>query len=250
MMQRFTRPLNALAQNTFTRINLLLTLSLLGGLTGAAVLQTEWGDTCFNTTSASLIWLILYGTLFAALPFVFLQGVRELGKLRPISPSLHTGWFLALTLILFLIPGWVTKSFDAIFIQDEIPTLAFRTTTAVYLSGLACFSSALGLAALTQQAIELSPTAASFLQHYFALRRSLSSFVLLIGGVIGLGTLTTGGLQNALQTHDASAAFPPEVTVVYGAYFSLTLSVLSLPTAWMLLVKGNAYLDQHLPLHS
>ncbi|MEO0373018.1 MAG: hypothetical protein AAF329_00035 [Cyanobacteria bacterium P01_A01_bin.17] len=184
------------------------------------------------------------------LPFVFIQGMMVFCKLWPVRVSLQTLWFLAITLLLFLIPGWVTKSFDAIFIQDEIPTLAFRTGIVVYLAGMACFPSVLGLAALMQQAIQLSPMSEPFLQRYFTIRRSLNSFILLIGGVIGLGSLTTGGLQNALQAHDASAAFPPEVTFVYGAYFSLSLSVFSLPIAWMLQLKGNVYLNHYLPMRT
>ena len=256
--------IDSMIRNLSNLINLLLTTCLISGLTGAGLLLLGWPKTesiqTFVHSSPFIIWLIFLCVLFALLPVALLHGALELKRLYAATSlrfSVNILWFFIVALGLCFVPSAVTRQFHEIFPRQQVATLAIRMDIVNVLCILATLPSFLGLSVLAHTIHKLSPKATNFADRYFDARKSLEGFVFAIGSIVGAGTLATGGLQQTLQAHVEAgftqSSFPPELTFVYGAYYSFVLFVISLPTEMLLHEKGNQFVSQHVsmpPIHS
>lgn len=202
-----------------------------------------------------IIWLTLICILFVLIPVACLYGALELKRLHTatfLRFSANILWFFLVATGLCFIPLTVMSRFQEIFPQQQVATLAVRMNIVTIFCLLATLPSLLGLSVLAHTVHKLSPETTNFASQYFDARKSLNGFILSIGSIIGTGTLATGGLQQTLQTYAEAgyipSPFPPELAVLYGAYYSFVLFVLSLPVEILLHEKGNQFVDQRIPM--
>ena len=244
--------------NLSTQINLLLTVCLMSGLVGTGIMVLGWPQTeAIQTLIYShpfVVWVTLVCILFVLLPIAFLDGVLELKRLYAATfpkVSVNILWFFLIAVGLFCLPLAVIRQSPRLF-PEYIATLESRMDAVVISCILAILPSLLGLSVLVHTVHELSPDRTNFTSRYFDARKSLNGFVLAVGSIIGIGTLATGGCQQTLQAHaDAgfiSFAFPPELTVLFGAYHSFVLLMLSFPVEVLLHEKGTQFVEQSVPV--
>ena len=108
---------------------------------------------------------------------------------------------------------------------------------------------------LISRSIEaLSPRKPNFPKEYLKLKDQLEVLLGIIGLMIGLGTLTTGGLQNALATlfkeigSGLDGAFPPILTVLNGSYFTTILLVMYMSLERTLTEVAKSFVEIHITL--
>ena len=241
-------------------IGVLLSILLTGFLGGNALLLVGWPQTLqvqyFTSTPDFLVWLALVSVLFAILPLCALYGVIVAIRLRARSRK-YTGqllFALCILLGLFFLPYVVMANFPDIFPATDLPTFEFRVNTVTLFCGVCATPAAISLLLLHRSIQSLDPHNPQFTTAYFQARSHLNGLLGAIALIISLGTLTTGALQNALAALYAEFGigndnvFPPVLTAVYGAYFSVILVLLYWPIEKALVDAGWRFLDNHIPL--
>lgn len=241
-------------------IGALLLVLLAGFLSGNALLLISWPQTpqvqYFTSTPDFLVWLSLVSVLFAILPLCALYGVIVAIRLRAWRRK-HTGQLLlalSTLLVLFFLPYITLANFPDIFPPTDLPTFELRVNTVTLFCGLCTTPAAISLLLLHRCIQALDPNHQRFTTDYFQTRAYLNGLLGVIALTIGLGTLTTGALQNALVTLYAEFGignenvFPPILTAVYGAYFSFILVLLHWSIERALVDAGEQFLDIHIPL--
>jgi hypothetical protein len=84
---------------------------------------------------------------------------------------------------------------------------------------------------------------------YLQLRKQLDFFVMIAGILIGMGTLTIGALRHALRSLEKSElVIQPEVILLYGAYFSLLMALVFVPTRVAFQSTGEHLRDSLFPI--
>ena len=242
------------------KIGALLTLLLVGFLVGNVLLLWPWPTTAqvefFTGTPEFLVWLSLVSVLFAVLPLCAFYGLSVAMRLqRTVGPFSRRSLFaLFILLLLFLLPFGTLAHFPDIFPLVDLPSFELRVNLVTLFCGICAEPIAISLIWLGLAIHQLRPEIDTFPEIYFLAKRDLSGLVGAIGLIIGLGTLTTGALQNALAVLYEefglanNQVFPPILAVVYGAYFSLILVVIYWPLEKALLDRASKYLDIHIPL--
>ncbi|MEO0848944.1 MAG: hypothetical protein AAFY50_21320 [Cyanobacteria bacterium J06648_1] len=242
-----------------------LIMLLSGFLGGNALLLSYWKDTpevkLFTGTPEFLVWLILVTILFAILPLCAIYGYWSFKKLNlsfqelmqkdfliPLIPS-----FLIL-LTLFFYPSIITDKFAEVFPKHNLPSFEFRVNFIVLFSGLCALPAIMGITILNSYIQRISSNNNNFLKEYFKAKEQLDVLLGIVGLIIGLGTLATGGLQNALTAfYKASGSniqgvFPPILTVIYGGYFTTILIVLYLNLEISLVELAKSFIEQQIEL--
>lgn len=245
---------------SFTQINLVLTVCVLNACTGAGLLLIGWPQTKveqhFIGTSSFIIWLVWDIIFFALMPVAFIYGISTIKYLNNFFRSylsintiwsINTVWFLLIFGFLFAVPQLIINNFPEIFSLQRVATLSIRVNIHIALFGLSLLPSFIGLSGMTAAAVTLNPTQEDFVFQYFTLRKSLNGIMTLVGSLVGLGTLATGGLQRALAASIISQPFPQELAILYGTYGSLVLFALSLPIELMLLGQSNQFIESNIP---
>ncbi|MEA5448572.1 hypothetical protein VB780_08355 [Leptolyngbya sp. CCNP1308] len=244
-----------------TSINALLTISIISGSLGVLTLKVAWptseGVEAFRNTSAFLAWMSVVSVLFAVSPIAAAYGMSvflKLGKTLPKIEFINLTWFLIALMLSLGVQFYFFREFDFIFPSQEVATLRVRVDAIVISSILAFIPLAIALGYLAISVDKLNPNAVLFTEKYFLFRDYLFLITFFISLLIGLGTLATGAYQHTLQVHaDAGFIkdpFPPGLTVIYGAYFSLILIILYLPIELMLSQKGWEYIHLNFPIPS
>jgi hypothetical protein len=89
------------------------------------------------------------------------------------------------------------------------------------------------------------------IQTFLRLREQLQFFLSVLGILVGGLTLATGALRNALvATTPDLKGFPPELVLVYGAYFTALVALIYAPTYITLVATGRKLVDDLLPMPS
>lgn len=241
-------------------IGTLLFILLVGFLGGNVLLLVGWPQTLqvqyFTSTPNFLVWLSLVSVLFAILPLCALYGAIVAMRLRAWSRK-HRGrllFALSILLVLFFLPYITLASFPDIFPPADLPTFELRVNTVTLFCGLCATPAAISLLLLHRSIRALDPHNPKFTAAYLQARTHLNGLLGVLALIIGLGTLTTGALQNALAVVYAEFGignenvFPPILTAVYGAYFSIILVLLYWPIEKALMDAGQQFLDAHIPL--
>jgi hypothetical protein len=243
-------------QRALTNIFFPLTVLLIGFLAGNSLLLVGWKQTqqikYLTGTPEFLVWLTLISILFSILPLCAVYGfscLQKLGRSRLSSSSIGS---LVILLILFFIPYVIMGKFPGVFPKADLPSFKLRIDLIVLFCGICTTPAAISITLLNSYIQTLSPQKAGFLSEYFKLRDQLDGLLGSIGLIIGLGTLATGGLQNALAAFYkasgivAKGIFPPILTVVYGGYFSVILILLYVTLERSLMELARSFLDLHI----
>lgn len=250
--------LGFLMHRALTNLLFPLTIVLMGFLTGSSLLLVGWQQTqpikYLTSTSEFLVWLTLVSILFAILPLCAIYGFSCLQKLRISRFSASSLGSLAILLILFFVPYLMMGNFPDVFPEADLPSFRLRVGIIVLFCGMCATPAAVSIALLNSYIQTLSPQKADFLNEYFKVRNQLDGLFGTIGLIIGVGTLATGGLQNALAAfYKASGVitegiFPPIHTVVYGGYFSVILILLYVPLEKSMEELARSFIELHIQL--
>ena len=95
---------------------------------------------------------------------------------------------------------------------------------------------------------ELNGNQADYDSHV-RLQDHLHRSILVLGTIIGLATLAAGALRNLQIQHDPDfeAFYPPEFQLIYGAFYTVILALIAVPTYVSLLEVGTKIRDGQLP---
>jgi hypothetical protein len=97
----------------------------------------------------------------------------------------------------------------------------------------------------TFQKIQPSDT---HVRQYLQFRERLQRFILILGTVVGLATLGAGAARKALIAWGVSTdAYPASFVLVYGAYFTMLIALVYIPTYSSLLEIGRHLRDTFFP---
>jgi|GEM_PF-5653751 len=242
-------------QRALTNIFFPLTILLIGFLAGNNLLLVGWQRTqqinYLTSTPEFLVWLALVSILFSILPLCAIYGFLCIQKLRKNRFSASSVWSLAILLILFFIPSITMGNFPEVFPKADLPSFKLRIDLIVLFCGVCATPAAISITLLNSYIQTLSPQKFDFPNEYFKVRDQLDGLLGSIGLIIGLGTLATGGLQNALAAYYkasgivAKGVFPPILTVVYGGYFSVILILLYVSLERSTVELAKSFIDLH-----
>lgn len=245
-------------QRALTNIVFPLAILLIGSLAGSSLLLLGWEQTTqiqyLTSTPEYLVWVALVSILFSILPLCAIYGLLCIQKLRRNRFSVSSIFSLAILLILFLIPYVIMGSFPQVFPTADLPSFKFRIDLIVLFCGICATPAAISITLLDSYIQKLSPQRVNFPSEYFKVKDHLDGLLGAIGVIIGLSTLATGGLQNALAAFykvsgtATKGVFPPILTVVYGGYFSIVLLLLYVSLERAILRSARLFIDQHIQM--
>jgi hypothetical protein len=85
-------------------------------------------------------------------------------------------------------------------------------------------------------------------EEYLKFHRELQRFLSILGITVGLTTLATGGLRNALIAFGMDASFFPQTVVLaFGAYYTLLIALVYIPVYNYLMDAGRKIRDSRVP---
>lgn len=241
-----------------------LMLFLLGFYGGSTLLLDNWGNTqnenLFTDTPEFLVWVVLVSILFSILPLCFVYGClsfrelnwscKEFKKVEYLIPFILS---LSILVFMFFIPSIIMGKFRGGPPDYNLDSFQSKVNLVVLLSGISALPAIINLAYLNSYIKKLSPWQPDFLEEYFKVKKQLEVLLGIVGLIIGLGTLATGGLQNALTVFLAASgntvrAFPPIFTIIYGGYFTTILIVLYLNLERSLVRLAESFIRRHINL--
>ena len=225
---------------------------------GSILLLTGWKQTpeikYFTSTPDFLAWTVLASILFGILPLCAIYGLLSIQKLKQWKYLSSSVFPLLILSILFFLPTILMSQFPSVFPRVDLPSFELRVNFIVLFSGLCVIPANISLILLNRCIQALSPKSSAFPREYLKLKEQLEMLLGIIGLIIGLGTLTTGGLQNTLTAFykgygvNLEGAFPPIFTVIYGGYFTTVLIVMYLPLERSLIELAKSFIDLHVNL--
>lgn len=147
-------------------------------------------------------------------------------------------------------------NFPEVFPKADLPSFKLRIDLVVVFFGICTTPAAISIILLSSYIKTLSPRRTDFPTEYFKVRDRLDGLLGSIGLIIGLGTLATGGLQNALAAYYkasgtvAEGVFPPILTLIYGGYFSTILIVIYVFIERSMAELAKSFIDLHMQVLS
>lgn len=235
-----------------------IAIFLLGVVSGSILLIPGWKRTqqvaYFVSTPEFLVWTALASILFGILPLCAIYGVLSIQRLKQWKYLKSSFLPLSVLLILFFMPPILMAQFPRVFPAVNLPSFEIRVNVITLLAGLSLVPAATSLVLMSKSIENLTPGKPNFPKEYLRLKEQLEILPGIIGLVIGLGTLTTGGLQNALTAlyqeigADLDGAFPPILTVLYGSYFTTILLIMYLSLSRSLTALAKSFIELHVKL--
>ncbi len=240
-----------------------LMLFLAGFYGGITLLLDNWGGTnnekLFIKTPEFLVWVVLVSILFAILPLCFIYGClsfRELNwsilkKVEYLIPFLIS---LSTLVFMFFLPSIIMYKFREGTPDYDLDSFQFKVRLVVFFSGIGVLPAIINLAFLNSYIKKICPRKDNFLEEYFKVKKKLEVLIGIVGLIIGLGTLATGGLQNALTVFLKASEnieqlpFPRIFTIVYGGYFTTILIALYLNLERSLVKLAESFIKRHINL--
>src|SRR5713101_1471819 len=210
----------------------------------------------FSGTPAFVVWVFLMATQAGVLAVVFLPLAKAAKALEKhfIGGKLQMGVSAAAFALFFSLPSAVPRS---LFLSDGYWPLAHHSAKVLVFAVAAFLTS---LLAVVGMLLVRSATAGLFadegetdgdLVRYLGLRDYAENFLLILGGMIGMATLSLGALRKAVLAVGYSVeAFPAVLVLAYGAYFTFLVALIYLPVFAALRETGFRFLNQSYPFQS
>jgi hypothetical protein len=248
--------------NYFTPKTWMIILLGLAGVSVGAVIFF-WGTSstsesqAFVTSPEFITWFLVNEALFAFYPIlaVILWGpLTQLKKyVRPnILAILASSVML---LLLFIFPQFA----GTVLVQLEPLPLEYADTKMLFLMLIGFFAAALPLCIgiwLTQAAIDDAfPKAKQterVINDYIRLRDYLQQFLVILGALLSVFTLTSAALRSVALASRATveSRYPPVFLLILGAYYTLLIAIVYFPAYRSLVSFGLRLLDIYFPLPS
>jgi hypothetical protein len=86
------------------------------------------------------------------------------------------------------------------------------------------------------------------LTHFLQLRDELNVLLAIVGAIVGLGTLATGALRNAVVA--VGVRFPSQYVLIFGLYYSALIALAYAPSYVAMRAAGEAIRERSAPLVS
>jgi hypothetical protein len=210
----------------------------------------------FSGTSAFAVWVFLMATQAGVLAVVFQPLLRALRTLEKhfIQGKVEVSVAAMAFALLFSLPAAVPR---ALFLSEGYWPLAHHSAKIMVFAVVAFLTSLLAVLGLL---LVRSATVSLFadgnengrdLAQYLGLRDYAETFLLILGGMIGVATLSLGALRKALLAVGYSGeAFPAVLVLAYGAYFTLLVALIYLPVFVALRETALRLLNQVYPIQS
>jgi hypothetical protein len=214
-----------------------------------------------GTLPGFFAWVALRCVLFAFLPIVMVQGVatfRVFLRRIPHTYAVAVNLILSVLIIvcLFLVPSAAMLAFDSV--RPEFPADLYgqRYERAAILAIMSALIAVLpAVASLMLLTIDARQSRELDQRTLIESRRHLGLLLLILGAIIGLGTLTTGCLQLALAEYESVNAlpvgqfsFPKSMTLLLGAYYSTILILVYIPAQRAWRDAAIRFADSHAPV--
>lgn len=202
---------------------------------------------------------------------------RELRAQRALGPKTLAGVALAALFVLLLgvvfsVPSGLVPSFGSLESlsrslrqlpdkdQWPLPHHTLKISVLVSLGFVVGLTAIVGLwligIAFHRMALVRARPTSDVVERFLRLRDELNLLLAVVGVIVGLGTLSTGALRNAVlvQRHHHAVfpllKFPPEYVLMFGLYYSGLLAVAYLPTYLALRRAGEHLREEAFPLVS
>jgi hypothetical protein len=223
-------------------------------LAPAILLPGAWATPASRTfvgTFGFRIWLVTLAAQTAFWGVIAIPLWRSLGSFREEFRSHKLSVFgAALGFIAILVAGPYAMRFPRLNPMDgaiwKVPLLSSIGALGVGIPALA------GMALVhiaTRHNFAASPPSKEDIERFVALRNALQQFLLVGSTVIGLTTLATGVLRNALLTNGLNPTrFPPELVLLYGAFFTAVIALAYVPAYKALVGTGRRMVQLVLPM--
>ncbi len=239
------------------RMNVLsvVAAALIGSaLTPAILLPGAWASRASRTfvgTFGFHIWVVTLGAQTAFWGVIAIPLWRSLRTFREEIRSHRLGVFgTALAFIAILAGGPVAMRLPRL---NPLDGATWKVTLLSSIGGLAVGIPALTGMVLVQIAsrrrFRSRPPSKRDVERFVAMRNDLQRFLLVAGAMIALTTLATGVLRNALLTDGLDPArFPPELVLLYGAFFTAVIALAYVPAYTALVGAGRRIVELALPM--
>jgi hypothetical protein len=235
-----------------------LLLGVIGALIGMGILLYDYDLTpdslAFVQTPEFTVWLFLIATnttFFAIAPILLLQDLKQL---RTYSHGNTFDLALAALLLIVMIamPLVVTQFFWAPIGQYPLAHHRLKVTIILALGAITtAIPAAIGIwlvRAATNTVFARIEASTEYIQRFGLFRNLLMRFTTILGTAIGLATLGTGAARLALiRTKASETHYPSTIVLAYGAYFTLLVVLVYLPTFLSLQAIGRKLHDAFFP---
>jgi len=238
---------------------LIIPLGAIGALFGLAVVLLSPGETpqsvAFRQNPEFVVWLftiVVQATLFAILPLFLFKALIKLKQyaskhiVKIVLSSLGFLFLADLPSTFLGLGRLVSFSFPLAYheLRFRILTITGLLTTALPASiGIWLVYSAL---TVSFKETHINKESAG---HYLFLHRQLHIFLFILGLIVSVATLATGASRRALIAAGIPAeAFPLELVLVYGGYYTFLIALLYIPVYLSLIEFGRRLVDRFYPL--
>jgi len=243
------------------RTYLILVLAGVGLGLGVGILLYKHRSTPTSLAAVStpefIVWLGLIGVLmmlFAVLPLPLAKDLQDLRRYFAGNEIDIVVSSLMLTLLIsvpLLIARFLWKPIDQYPLPHTLEKIAVIMTIG-YITTI--LPAAVGIwlvrAGLRIEFGKIQPDE-KHIQQYLRFRDRLQWFISILGLVIGLATLSTGAARKGLIAWGVSAeSYPLTIVLVYGAYYTVLLALVYIPTYSSLVEIGRDLLEVFFPISS
>lgn len=208
----------------------------------------------FCRTPAFVVWAFLMAIQAAVLAAMFTPLARALRALETyfLNSKLEVALSAAAFALLFSLPSAVPRT---LYLSEGYWPLAHHSAKVLVFAVIAFLVSSLAVVGML---LVRAATATLFsdgndrdrdLVRYLALRDYADKFLLILGGMIGVATISVGALRKALLSVGYSGEdFPAVLVLAYGAYFTLLVALVYLPVFGSLRWAGLRLVSQVCPI--
>ncbi|MCA9735716.1 hypothetical protein KC799_26500 [candidate division KSB1 bacterium] len=204
----------------------------------------------FTSTPQFTVWLFLIGTQMALWILTAIPLWKSLAQFRDYFASNKRE--ILLSSFVFVIP----LILYAFVYNPDSPPLAHQRLKVILLTVLGYIIPLLSVIGIwliqiaLRDSFKKSKTDEENIAKFLNLQMYLKRFLAIAGTIIGVATLTTGALRNARLALNPDLNMPPELILIYGAFFSAVLALAYLPAYATLQAKGRLLCESFLPMPS
>jgi len=222
-----------------------------GAAVGAGVLLLQPGEQGqeFINAPQFKVWLFFIVALMAFVTVIAAPVLKSLRRLEAYFVSNRREIILSSLALALLcaIPSLFPASFEEKLAYHRI-RVGLLLGVGVVVALMAVGGIWLVRAALRDLASSAEP-GEKHIQTFLRLREQLQFLLTVLGILVGGLTLATGALRNALvATTPDLKGFPPELVLVYGAYFTALVALIYAPTYIALVATGRKLVDDLWPM--
>jgi hypothetical protein len=231
-------------------------MSLAGAAIGVSVVLFQARSTPesqqFVDAPQFYVWIFLLGLSTAVMVISVALMLKPLQELKPHwrGHKIEITLSSLLMCLLFVVPlaSSVPESGSVLVYHRIKMTILLVMGIVVSLQALV----GIWLVNVALRTFQKTETPSKQIASFLRLREHLQRFLVILGTLVSLLTLSTGALRHTLVSARfvEEADFPVELVLVYGAYFTVLIALSYIPTYTFLIAVGRRICDALFPLSS